>query len=150
MKTQRSKSKTQLFKNLIKEAVREVVKEELPQIIREELRKGKPMVEAHQDFIKDYSPNYKEFLPKSPAKPVGPNYSYQDTKTSPVDPIKRILAQTAKSMTQEDYQSIRMNSDMVEMNHPVGVVNGTLAQNMNVGEIEEWQPTNMKDFNFPM
>jgi hypothetical protein len=50
----------------------------------------------------------------------------------------------------EMVEFIRMNSDMVEMNAPVGVANGMLAQNVNIGEMQEWQPTNMKDFNFPM
>ena len=151
MKTQKLSTKAQLFKKLIKEAVREAVKEELPKIIREELQNTKPLVEAHQDFVRDFTPNYKEFLPKQPikpVKPVGPNYSYQGTQTN--DPIKKILAQTAKSMTAEDFQSIRMNSDMIEMNSPVGMANGMLAQNMNIGEIEEWTPSNMKDFNFPI
>ena len=150
MKTQKLSTKAQLFKKLIKEALREAIKEELPKIIREELQNTKPLVEAHQDFVRDFTPNYKEFLPKQPVKPVGPNYSYQGTQTNNMDPIKRILAQTAKNMTQEDFQSIRMNSDMVEMNAPVGVANGMLAQNVNIGEMQEWQPTNMKDFNFPM
>ena len=148
MKTKSTQTKSQLFKKLIKEAIREALKEEF-ELLREELKNSRPIIESHQDFIKDFTPNYKEFLPKPqtpPIKPVGPNYSYQNTQT---DPIKRILAQTAKSMTQEDFQTIRMNSNMVEMDSPV-VNNGMLAQNMNVGEMQEWKPSNMKDFNFPM
>lgn len=148
MKTIKPKSKSQILKNILKEAIREVIREELPQIIREELQSTKPLINGHQDFVRDFTPNYKEFLPKTPAKPIGPNYSQQNVVS--MDPIKRILAQTAKNMTPDDFRTIQMNSDMVEMNNGTGVTNGMLAQNLNIGEMHEYQPSNMKDFNFPM
>lgn len=129
-----------LFKKLIKECIREVIREELPQIINETLSKNNRGIMPHQDFIKDFTPNYKEFLPKD--KTIKPNI------VSPqLNPLEKILKQTAVSMTTEDMRNMTQGNIV---NQPVIAQNGALAQNFNIGEIEEWTPSNMKDFNFPI
>ena len=90
--------KLDVFKKLIKEAVREVVREELPTLLSENFNQAKPVVPAVLHVTK-----YEEFKP-TVAKPV---------KTG--DPIMDILNETRASMTQESYRDlISATSDMVQ------------------------------------
>lgn len=90
--------KLDVFKKLIKEAVREVVREELPTLLSENFNQAKPAVPAVQHVTK-----YEEFKP-TVAKPV---------KTG--DPIMDILNETRASMTQETYKDlINATSNMVQ------------------------------------
>ena len=90
--------KLDVFKKLIKEAVREVVREELPTLLSENFNQVKPAVPAVQHVTK-----YEEFNP-TVTKPV---------KTG--DPIMDILNETRASMTQETYKDLMSaTSDMVQ------------------------------------
>lgn len=87
--------KVELFKKLIKEAVREVVREEFPGLVSENSLQNKPTVQ--------HITEYEGF--KSTAK--------QPIKTG--DPIADILNETRASMTQETYRDLMSaTSDMVQ------------------------------------
>lgn len=134
-----SKSKTEIFKKLIKECVREVLKEELPIILME-------INKPHNDFIKDYSPSYlKEFKPfHNPG--LNPKIN---PKMQKLDPIQKILKQTAQSMTSADYANLGMGATP---NNSLFINNTPNVSNLgyDIGEIEEWSPSsniNLPDFN---
>lgn len=90
--------KLDVFKKLIKEAVREVIQEELPTLLSENLTQVKPAAPVVQQVTK-----YESYKP-TVAKPV---------KTG--DPIMDILNETRASMTQESYRDlVSATSDMVQ------------------------------------
>lgn len=90
--------KVELFKKLIKEAVREVVLEELPSLLSENFSQTKTPAPIAQQVTK-YE-NYKPTVARS-------------VKTG--DPIMDILNETRASMTQESYRDlISATSDMVQ------------------------------------
>lgn len=90
--------KLDVFKKLIKEAVREVLQEELPTLLSENFNQAKPVAPAVQQVTK-YE-NYKPVV----AKPV---------RTG--DPITDILNETRASMTQESYRDlVSATPDMVQ------------------------------------
>lgn len=142
MKTSQTNQKAQLLKKLLKECIREVLKEELPRILNESklFRQNEP----HQDFIKDFAPGFLKNKPKSTLfGPIAQNQTY--------DPIKNILAKTAKSMTQEDIQALKfnhdiINSDAINYSIPTAVTNNTLVQNL--GEMDDYTPSNLPNFPF--
>lgn len=126
------------FKNLIKEAVREVLQEEMRVILKEELHNVQPAL-TNKNFNFPIRKNYEQFLPqpqgsKAPAsKQTVPAF---DTK----DPIQKLLNETAKNMSVEEYSQVAK-----------GVPPQTPQVMPDVGEMEDWAPeSGMKMPNFPM
>lgn len=88
--------KAQAFKNLIKEAIREVLKEELGDIIQ-----SKPVTEQ---VINKPNPTYKPIV----GTPVHSN------------PINAMLDMTRQSMTSADYSNL-VNENRVGLDSPMGM-----------------------------
>jgi len=121
------------FKNLIKEAVREVLHEEMRGILSE--------MQQTQNNKHSFEPkkNYESFLPYKTNPVMNKKQPIPQAFADTNDPIKKLLGETAQRMSQEDYQQVAMGSpqqDSVPMAQP------------DVGEMEEYSPTNMP--NFPM
>jgi hypothetical protein len=140
----KQKSKASLFKELIKSAVREVIQEELRAVIREELKNNSKLLTEKAAPKR----NYEQFLPNrstaSPASKIPPTFTVNET-----DPVKKMLALTAKSMTPQDFQNSK-SSMIVE-----GPINQSMGMQMNpqmmesIGDIEEWTPTSINMHQFP-
>lgn len=155
------KTRSQLFKELIKEAVREVLRAEFRTILREELQKVQPIMETTKHTLSAYPTkkrSYEEFLPKHS---TSTNTINRNTPPVPVvlnsnmstDPIKKLLADTAKNMTSEDYRTLA-NPGSQHAQMPINMSTiPMMSQNsnvdMNIGEIEEWTPTSIKMPQFP-
>ena len=103
--------KVELFKKLIKEAVREVLKEELSVMFVEQ--KQAPVTQVQQ-VTKDYTP----VTPKEPVNVPG-------------NPLMEMLNMTRNSMTREEYTNlVSANSSMVQA---PGLGMNTVAESFQAG-----------------
>ncbi len=150
------KPKSQLFKELIKEALREVIRNEFRIILREELQKIQPIMETTKPTLSGYPTKkrtYEEFLPKrstmtNHAQPVVLN-----SNPTTMDPIQKLIMDTAKNMTQEDYRTLAnpgsQHAQMPINMSTIPMMSQNSNVNMDIGEIEEWTPTSIKMPQFP-
>ena len=106
--------KVELFKKLIKEAVREVVREELPTLLSENFNQTKTTGPTVNQVTK-----YENYKPPV-TKPI---------KTG--DPIMDMLSETRASMTQESYRDlVSATSEMVQA---PGLGMSTVAESFQAG-----------------
>lgn len=130
--------KSQVLKEALKNAIREVIREELRGIIREELGPVKPLIENNKKV------NFQDFLPK-PNQPRKIESTYSNTGGNI---FNKLMQDTQRNMTSEDYKTIAMgNTNVVDIPYPTEYSQG-LADS--IGEMQEWEPSNMKGFNFPI
>lgn len=154
-------SKAQLFKKILKEAVREVIQEEIGDIrdiIREELRNNKPLIKESKGVVRPTEIStrpknpYEEFLPgiqQIRAKQAAiQNQIKQIQVNKPKTAIEELLLETENNMTVEDFQNTS-NPGLVEQhitpNIPGNIDMGALSPEMaaSIGEIEEWNPVSV-------
>lgn len=157
------KSKAQLFKRLIKEAVREVLQEEIGdirEIIQEELQNIRPLLTERKKVtrteieIKNGSTPatnrtnpYEAFLPGyAQVKARQQAMQQQVVPNKPQSVMDKLLAETAKNMTSEDFNTHTNTGNVESMSMPMPQQGmGAMSQDMmnSIGEIEEWEPTNV-------
>jgi ABC-type metal ion transport system substrate-binding protein len=101
--------KVDVFKKLIKEAVREVLREELSQIKPTPIQENKTMSFTTQDVdMVAYRQNLASSMGLTPPQ----QQSYQKTQTSSTgNPYLDIIAETAANMTPQDLAAMRQYNE---------------------------------------
>lgn len=157
-------SKAQLFKQLIKEAVREVIQEEVRDIIREELRNTKPLIKENKiakpipgpmSTTSNSRNPYEEFLPGIQQVKARQQAQQAQIKqiqgNKPKSPIEQLLFETKQNMTAEDFSAHTNTGNAAEVMPNFGsqVDTNQLSPELanSIGEIEDWNPTSV---NLPM
>lgn len=135
-------TKSQIFKKLLKEAVREVIREELKTILIEQRnvqikdfndKNAKPLIREVK------RPDWSEFLPKSPQR-AQQRPAYIPTTVS--NPLASLIQDTAKNMSGDEYSTIvNANSSMINSQGSVGMNPQSMMDS--IGEIEDWNPTSV-------
>ncbi len=135
--------KIEIFKQFLKETIREVLKEEL-ELLKEELKSNKPVLE---ESIRPTRRSFEEFLPGI-KKQNKPQQQVKPTVQLSSNPLEKILQQTAMSMTGQDFQNTGAGM-LMEESVPIPMqMNPAMMQS--IGEIEEYTPSSMNLPNFPM
>jgi hypothetical protein len=154
-------TKAQLFKNIIKEAVREVIQEEVREIIREELEQSKTVImeeypvaqRQQQQVVNPKRTSYDEFLPGynkvKQAKQLIKQQQQQIINSKPKTVIDQLLEETKSKMNTQDFQNCSDIGNVEQAMVPTGafqqlggIDTSMLSPEMaaSIGEIEEWEP----------
>jgi hypothetical protein len=152
-------TKAQLFKNIIKEAVREVIQEEVREILREELEQSKtvimehPVTQRQQQVVNPKRTSYDEFLPGynkvKQAKQLIKQQQQQIINSKPKTVIDQLLEETKSKMNTQDFQNCSDIGNVEQAMVPTetsqqlgGIDTSMLSPEMaaSIGEIEEWEP----------
>jgi len=135
-------TKSQILKKIIKEAVIEALHDELRTIIREELQNMKPLLSNPVTSPPKKKVNFQDFLPgRRPMTQNQPQKSGNALLAENLkgNPLAAFIQDTASKLTTDE-----MNN-MVSGNGVSAEPSMTMSA-QDLGEIEDYTPSNMPDF----